>query len=181
MEMSPHELFQRTVGAIIRELRTARGLTQAQLADALTHWGMPTGATAVTRMEQGDRPLKLSEAFAVAEVLNVPVDYLTTGHDRAVRLVLITRETARAEEAGQALRDAGDALGGAQAQLRLLLWNLRESGEFLPEYLARRVLNSLEEMRKLGFGAEPADHDLRSWLERQLRERGQCHGEHQEA
>lgn len=51
--------------------REQQGLTQTELAKRLKAYGLPFHQQTIQRVEAGDRPLRLDEAFAIAEVLGV--------------------------------------------------------------------------------------------------------------
>jgi DNA-binding XRE family transcriptional regulator len=59
-----------TVGANIKQCREQLGLSQGQVARLV---GMGFKQQTIVKIEKGDRPLKLSEAIRVAEVLSVEV------------------------------------------------------------------------------------------------------------
>jgi transcriptional regulator with XRE-family HTH domain len=63
-------------GRRLQERRRAVGWSQAELAAAMTREGFEMGKTAVLRIENGTRELKLDEAIAFAEILNFPFAYL---------------------------------------------------------------------------------------------------------
>lgn len=63
-------------GRRLQERRRALDLSQAELGEAMTRAGYEMGKTAVLRVENGTRELKLDEAIAFAQVLNLPFAYL---------------------------------------------------------------------------------------------------------
>ncbi|WP_404314361.1 multiprotein-bridging factor 1 family protein [Prescottella equi] len=76
-----HETF----GDILRERRTARGLSQRSLAERMSELGVKVDATAITRMENGQREAKLNEALALADYFGIDlasVPYLAEGQGR---------------------------------------------------------------------------------------------------
>jgi transcriptional regulator with XRE-family HTH domain len=64
-------MTEQQIGQRIRAARLARRLTQQQLADRMTGAGHKTGHTAVSRIEAGDRPLLVSELFALAAIFGI--------------------------------------------------------------------------------------------------------------
>jgi transcriptional regulator with XRE-family HTH domain len=77
----------RIFGRRLQETRRARGVSQTELADAMTEAGYEMGKTAVLRIENGTRELKLDEAIAFAQLLHVPFAYLLEPpHDGEVAL-----------------------------------------------------------------------------------------------
>lgn len=65
--MTPEQMF----GQTMRALRKRSGYTQAEIADQLVAYGIKLDPSAVTRMENGDRSVRLNEAVAVATILFV--------------------------------------------------------------------------------------------------------------
>lgn len=65
------------IGAAIQKFRVAAGMSQGELASKLADLGEPFHQQTVAKVEKGARPLKLTEALAVAKVLNRKVDDLT--------------------------------------------------------------------------------------------------------
>ncbi|MBB5618440.1 helix-turn-helix domain-containing protein [Microcella frigidaquae] len=63
----------------VARYRAARGWTQRELAEALSSRGMPVDSTAVSRIENGTRDVRLSEALLIADALSVDLDRLLIG------------------------------------------------------------------------------------------------------
>lgn len=61
----------RTVAANLKRLRSARGLTQAQLADALARLGHPVPAASVGKMELRLRRIEVDDLLALSLALKV--------------------------------------------------------------------------------------------------------------
>ncbi len=58
----------------VRSLRAVRGLSQKRLAGILSERsGITLDPTAITRIETGDRVIRLGEAVAIADALGVPL------------------------------------------------------------------------------------------------------------
>src|SRR5215217_3374746 len=73
-QIGPTEVF----AARLREMRDARGLTQAELAQQMTEAGRPLSRGALLRLESGERGLLLDEAIALTRLLHaVPAQLLT--------------------------------------------------------------------------------------------------------
>jgi transcriptional regulator with XRE-family HTH domain len=60
----------------LREMRRARGWSQAELAAVMTEAGRPMGRAALLRIENGERGLSLDEALSFAAVLHVAPAHL---------------------------------------------------------------------------------------------------------
>jgi transcriptional regulator with XRE-family HTH domain len=70
--------FDERVGANIRRIRDANGFSQADLAAELgRRGGLSWPQQTIARIEAGTRPLKFSEAVAVAETLEVELGRLS--------------------------------------------------------------------------------------------------------
>lgn len=72
--------FNKRVGARLREFRKEKGWSQRQLAAAL-QGDLKLDPSAITRIERGDRSLKLREASALADVLDVGLYHLVAQGD----------------------------------------------------------------------------------------------------
>ena len=73
----PSEVFKMR----LKELRQRRGLSQAELADAMTANGFPMNRQALIRIEAGDQTLPLDTALMFAAVLNVAPAHLLSPPD----------------------------------------------------------------------------------------------------
>lgn len=69
---SPEAKFGRTVAAHLEFL----GLSQRKFAAMLSDRGMAVDASAISRMLKGNRAMRLSEVYTVAEALGISVKYL---------------------------------------------------------------------------------------------------------
>lgn len=68
----------------MKRLRDARGMTQTDLARQLnTEYGLPFHQPTVQRIESGERPVRLNEAHAIAEVLEVDVSAMVSTRARS--------------------------------------------------------------------------------------------------
>jgi transcriptional regulator with XRE-family HTH domain len=68
--------FDQQVGRNVARLRLAKELSQADVAQALTEWGVPWHQQTQQKVERGVRPLRLQEAVGLAEVLRVDTQAL---------------------------------------------------------------------------------------------------------
>lgn len=72
----PDEIFARR----LREVRTSRRVSQNELARQLAkRLGTKINGATITKIEKGDRGVRLEEAVYAAEILDVPLDSLVTG------------------------------------------------------------------------------------------------------
>lgn len=58
-------------------LRESRGMTQTDLAKFLKSWGLPFHQQTIQRIESGERPVRLNEAYLIARLFDVDLDSLT--------------------------------------------------------------------------------------------------------
>lgn len=72
------EELQRRMAARVRELRAMAGMTQEEVAAAVTALGIPLHSTAVTRIEKAGRAITATELVALASVFRVPLDSIAT-------------------------------------------------------------------------------------------------------
>jgi len=81
------------VGANIKALRITRGLTQAEVAEAMRGLGHSWGQTTTAKTEGADRPLRFNEIADLAQVLRVRVPELVSNdNDWAIRSIISTQE-----------------------------------------------------------------------------------------
>jgi transcriptional regulator with XRE-family HTH domain len=73
-------------GARVRAARERQGLSQKWLAEALSsRYGFQWYPTTVGKMESGERPVKLTEAVALAQTLGMLLEDLVYEHESVVR------------------------------------------------------------------------------------------------
>jgi transcriptional regulator with XRE-family HTH domain len=71
------------VGSNVRAYRTARGMSQAELASAISDDGEHIHQQTIQKIEKGARPLKYTEALRICRALTVPVAALSEGPKHA--------------------------------------------------------------------------------------------------
>jgi transcriptional regulator with XRE-family HTH domain len=98
------------LAARIKELRQARRISQASLADGMMRRGFPWRQQTVTRIEGARQPVRADELAGIAAILGVLPGDLFAGAsaDRAALLERTLREQIAAEILSGA-RDTGDA------------------------------------------------------------------------
>lgn len=99
----------------LRLIRQRSGMTQRQLADAMTVTGSKMHASAIAKIEAGDRPVKIGEAVELAGILGVPLAGLLTSDT--------SREVLDAQLAVASLRRAADRYSDHIRQLEVLREN----------------------------------------------------------
>lgn len=106
------------MGERIREVRQRSGCSQQAVVDQLATYGVDWHPTTVGKVEAGVRPLRLAEAAALAEVLDVPLDVLVHGEDSKVR---------EADRLRTALASLGKVQEALEAQKMRLLQQVSDS------------------------------------------------------
>lgn len=69
------DLYRMRERQVAREIRTQRilsGLSQADLANSMTELGFQMEQSTIAKIENGKRPFRLAELFALSAILNVP-------------------------------------------------------------------------------------------------------------
>jgi transcriptional regulator with XRE-family HTH domain len=74
------------LGARLKRLREARGMTRASLADAVAGLGRRTGQTDIRRYEDEGYYPRIQTFAVLAEALGVSMDVLWHGEEKAERL-----------------------------------------------------------------------------------------------
>lgn len=116
---SPPELTEERFAANLRMTREAIGVSQSTLAEEMAARGWPWRQQTVTRVETGQRMVRLGEAKAVAEILGTSLDKLTqpTGEMRIVEE--LSEWTHQARSAWLAIKESTVRLLNAKGLLRL--------------------------------------------------------------
>lgn len=102
----------------LREIRRTAKISQAELADRVSSsLSYRIDSTAITRMERGDRVVRLDEAVAIADVLGVSLDeMLHEGGEVAAQLHQLQHELQQVEwQAADAKAEAAQARASADA------------------------------------------------------------------
>jgi transcriptional regulator with XRE-family HTH domain len=75
--------FDKLVGSNVQTYRTAKGLSQSDLAAAMSEGGEHMHQQTIQKIEKGTRPLKYSEALRICRVLGISPEELTEGEAQA--------------------------------------------------------------------------------------------------
>lgn len=70
------KFWEETFGRRVKELRSARGWTQGDLAQRLTAAGYQMHQSTVAKMESGVRPTNVGEIAALAAIFGVPIGHV---------------------------------------------------------------------------------------------------------
>lgn len=84
--MAQQESAEEIFGAQVRQAREARGWTQDRLRRVLQDVaGVDLSSTAMTRLEQGKRPIRLNEVTALAQILELGLERYAGGPVRLMQ------------------------------------------------------------------------------------------------
>ncbi len=86
-ELAP-AINYKAIGKRIRDAREAKGLTQGQLGEKLSK---PLTATAISLYEKGGRAVALDVLTEIANILNVPQEFLIKGTREAPSIKVALR------------------------------------------------------------------------------------------
>lgn len=135
---------------MVRERRNALTLTQEQLRQRLLQHGIDLSKTAMSRLEQGERPIRLNEVTALAQVLGIDLRLIGNPESRiyaderradeeVVRreLAALEREVVQASNMFEAARGAAAHAEYAARKAHERLTKLQKHREALLEVVAR--------------------------------------------
>ncbi|WP_405924912.1 helix-turn-helix domain-containing protein [Streptomyces sp. NBC_00035] len=97
----------------LKRIRTVLGVSQQDISDRLkeSRWGIRLAQTQIAKIERGERPWRVNEMFAIAEVLGISWDELFRGDDVAddaqLTLLAARLKYQQIEEAADEVRTAG--------------------------------------------------------------------------
>lgn len=165
---------ERRFATNLRTTRERKGMTQAQLAEAMTEHGIPGWRQqTVTRVENGHRRIWIGEAQALADILGTTMERLTwaQGEDRELtdvdEAVVTLRRAWRQVSDAVVLLDSARTAGGYQlAEAQASKYKrVRDAAGELEAEIADRTLESAvgdglgrghAEGGALGLASEPA-------------------------
>ena len=109
---------ERHFAAAVRSTREARGWSQAELLSRLRRLGIESlNQTALSRIENGTRPVRMIEAQALSRIFDKPVASMLNSDSREAQLSKIADSHAEARKAYVALKAAAE--GFARATRRM--------------------------------------------------------------
>ena len=111
--------WERRFGRRLKDLRTAKGWTQDDLAKRMTAAGHPMHQTTVAKIESGNRPTPVGEIAALAAILDFSIS-LMFSPDNEVQQMLLKLMGAAAEVSmlGHELNEAERAPMGIRLRLK---------------------------------------------------------------
>lgn len=98
MSVAEEDDFDRLIGTNVQTYRKSRGLSQADLAAAISTPQEGVHQQTVLKIEKGSRPLKLSEAVRIAEALEITPFDLVRPSKRAAANAWITEMHVRLDQ-----------------------------------------------------------------------------------
>lgn len=128
MSMDQSRNIEKAIGEQISAARKIRKYTQKKFAEVLTQHGLPVDASAVSRMEKGERALKISECILVAESLDIDMQVLLRGIQTPAQELKETRQFA-----DFCMHDMGQSFADWLSQLLVVKWELESQPELIAE------------------------------------------------
>jgi transcriptional regulator with XRE-family HTH domain len=117
------------MGANLRAWREAKGISQEDLAAAMTTRGFGFSQSTIWKIEQGRRPLKVTEAVALSDALELRSwNDLTASPDTVRHEAQLQSAHQRAARSYQALKDATTAYLRAQLEVAVAVVEARDAG-----------------------------------------------------
>lgn len=126
-------------GPSVRLLRLDRGMSQDELASAVSKFGYPVSQATVGKIERGDRKVSVGEAEAIARALGTSSSALMLGPSNVSRELLEARLRSLREE----LVDSMRVFESAQ---QLVAIEARQLDEYDRDWLRDAVLESIEDV-----------------------------------
>lgn len=157
-------------GALVRERRNLLSLTQEDLRRRLLDgYGIDLSKTAMSRLEQGERPIRLNEVFALARILGI--DLSTYGRKDPVG--------PQFQELSAELEEATMRLDAIEREISIASMQVAQHQAALDE--SRAKLASLQEKHNsFRHQRDQLEISVRKAMlaSERLREMGSEHGEH---
>jgi transcriptional regulator with XRE-family HTH domain len=123
------ESIDKNFAANLREYREAHGISQDELAQRMTRYGFAFSQATIWKIEQGKRPVKISEAVALADAVDVPRwRDLTIEPDSSRIQADVDRAGRAAYNAYEQIRAAAAAYIQAQLELSYAIRTARAAG-----------------------------------------------------
>lgn len=125
MQTGSMENIEKTVGEQISRLRKKRGLTQKALAVMLTQKGFQVDSSAISRIEKGERALRITECVMIADALETDLTTLLTKVHTTEQRLRAAHDNVRKN--WHDVSDAVMALLRSQDTMKYLVEEVRES------------------------------------------------------
>jgi transcriptional regulator with XRE-family HTH domain len=141
-DLSPEAVF----AGRVRERRDFLGMSQAELARGLGMLGVTLDATAITRLEKGDKRVRLDEAVAICLILGLDLQEVIAPHpgDLTEQLDRADIAEANAEYAVNFWTRELEAARTRAADLRALVTQQNAGKQRMRQEIAERAQNALE-------------------------------------
>jgi transcriptional regulator with XRE-family HTH domain len=121
--------------ASMMALRAAQDLSQTALANALREAGYAFHQQTVAKIESGDRPVRLEEAYAIAEALGSSMEQMARGPQRAEAGWALKSAQAAVLAAYNEVKEGTSRLMSDLSWLDIVISDARRSGEYSEEEL----------------------------------------------
>jgi len=141
--------FNERVGRRLREYREDRKWSQRRLAEVLGANGLKLDPSAITRIERGQRDIKLHEATALASALRVKIDELVKHDDDDPRQELADEF----DWADDRRQKAQDALSGVALSYTRIVQLVEEHPNLIEALASRAGVPATDTKQFLAFEA----------------------------
>jgi transcriptional regulator with XRE-family HTH domain len=145
---TPPEASERRFAENLRTAREDKGVSQVKLAQEMAARGWPWRQQTVTRVESGQRMVRLGEALAVAEILGTSVVMLTASTRETTAVHLLASSTSKVKQSFHEITRWTQTLLWNQGQLRTTLASV-ERRDYLDSPLVRDVAEEGSEVVEL--------------------------------
>lgn len=120
----------------LRDYREAAGVSQEELARRMSERGYGFSQATIWKIEQSKRPVRIGEAVALAEALDLPSwRRLTTEPDQFKLGINVDRFSQHASEKYTELKAAAETYLDAQLQLAFAVREATDAGQAVHEHL----------------------------------------------
>lgn len=138
------DAYATNFGASLRELRMAKGMSQRELAQRAAGYGVKIDPTAITRIERGERDVRLGEGYILAFLVGANLSAMATRdpmiryheQEAAVRQALIAARESLVQALGH-LAEVRAELAGLPDALRETEWSPEEWPRYMADEVAR--------------------------------------------
>jgi transcriptional regulator with XRE-family HTH domain len=168
-EGDPYEEADKRVGSNVRRLREAAGITQVELAQAMTERGWQWHQSTVARVESGRQSVRFAEAEDLVQILGTTLERLTRAASEGP-------EVAAIEESSRRLRRTFERMANAVRDHALEMDNARQTlaSHRHSSYRRVEVANAELDATIQDLGVERAhDEGLYRYEEKRRKDKGQ--------
>ncbi|PWF82015.1 helix-turn-helix transcriptional regulator [Kocuria rosea] len=164
----------------VRRLREEKGWSQGELARRIQAAGVEGfHQTTVSRIEKGERPVRLGEARALAHILGTSVDRMVAPDLREGRITAVEAQFWAIHEDAEKIERLAQDVAWNDRRLRDAVSTLSRIDDWADADLAKRAAEQLS--RAESYLATPLEEQLHALISTALQKEREKHdGQHQE-